>query len=393
MNNHLKTNLLLLGIVFICCCSDNDKRPEPVKNRYGQKLYTMQAMPYKTFNLDDNTSQIVSYFQVFTIDDTLRFTMYNNTVFKKIILIFDISTGNVVDSVTLHKEGPYAVGNNIQGYYIHNMDSIYLYDHWQYTLLLVNRSGEIINRIKLMEKFMSDHSPIVPSYPYPCMDMPIRKINNTFILQGMSGQISNTQKNPIPTVTALCNLSDATVKFVNSYPEIYGDTENLMNHWGAFSYRTVAYDLNDKGEMVLSYPADDHISVYDINSDTTRRYFAGYSKKDIIRQMDASRLDELLQYLENTQYGNIHFDPYRNLYYRFVNQPFYDYDINDPETQIKKLSIVILDSEFNKVGEYDLKEKTSMSRHAFVSEEGLHIQILSDNDDYMKFITLKPVKS
>jgi hypothetical protein len=39
-----------------------------------------------------------------------------------------------------------------------------------------------------------------------------------------------------------------------------------------------------------------------------------------------------------------------------------------------------------------MKEKTGMSRNVFVSEEGLHIQILSDNDDYMKFITLKPVK-
>jgi hypothetical protein len=58
---------------------------------------------------------------------------------------------------------------------------------------------------------------------------------------------------------------------------------------------------------------------------------------------------------------------------------------------MKNLSIVIMDSEFNKVGEYDLMEKTGMGKHAFVSEEGLHIQILSDDDDYMKFITLKPV--
>jgi hypothetical protein len=158
-----------------------------------------------------------------------------------------------------------------------------------------------------------------------------------------------------------------------------------------FSYRAVSYDLNNKGEMVLSYPADDHISVYDIDSNTTQRYFAGYSKKDVINQMDNST-DELLQYLECTGYGNIHFDPYRNLYYRFVRHPFYDYDINDPETHVKNMSIVILDSKFNKVGEYDLKEKTMLSRGAFVSEEGLHIQTLSDDDDFMKFITLKPIK-
>jgi hypothetical protein len=154
----------------------------------------------------------------------------------------------------------------------------------------------------------------------------------------------------------------------------------------------VSYDLNNKGEMVLSYPADDRISVYNIDSNTTSHYFAGYSKKDVISQMNDNSITNLLQYLECTQYGNIHFDSYRNLYYRFVRHPFYDYDINDPETHVKNLSIVILDSVFNKVGEYDLKEKTRISRGAFVTKEGLHIQTLSDDDDFMKFIVLKPVK-
>jgi hypothetical protein len=351
----------------------------------------MQVMPCKTFNLDDNTSQITNFFQLFTIDDTLRFTMYSSNIVRKNILIFDISTGKVVDSVRLHKEGPHAIGSNIQGYYIHSKDSIYLYDYWQYTFILVNREGEIINKINLSEKFLSqDNSEITPSYPFPDMSMPIRRINNTLILQGMTSDVINTKK--VPTVTALCNLSNTTVKFVNSYPEIYGNTKKLTDHWGIFSYLMVPYDLNNKGETVLSYPADDHVTVYDIVSNTTRRYFAGYSKKDIIHQKNVSRIDELLQYLESTLYGNIHFDPYRNLYYRFVYLPSSDYDINNRDTYVKNMSIIILDSEFNKVGEYDLKEKTSMSRGAFVSKEGLHIQTLSDDDDFMKFITLKPVK-
>jgi hypothetical protein len=392
MNNYLKLRLLLFCVVFIYSCSNSSKQFETI-NRKGEKLYTMQMLPYKTFNMDDNTSQITNYFQtVTTIDDTLRFTMYSSNIIRKNILIFNISTGKVIDSVRLHKEGPHAIGNNVQGYYIHNKDSIYLYDYWQYTLILVNRRGEIINKINLSDKFLlQDSSKFAPSYPFPFTDMPIRRINNTFILQGKSGKVNDTKK--IPTVTALYKLSDNTIKFVNSYPDVYGDTKYLNEHWGVSSYLMVPYDLNNKGEMILSYPADDHISVYDIVSNTTRRYFAGYSKKDIIRQLKGGSANVIVQYMENTSYGNIHFDIHRNLYYRFVHQPSYDYDINNRDTHIQNLSIVILDSEFNKVGEYDLKEKTIMSRCAFVSEEGLHIQTLSDNDDFMKFITLKPIKS
>jgi hypothetical protein len=393
-NNKLKMKFLLLCVLIICSCSNNNKQSKPV-NRAGQKLYTMQELPHKTFNLDENTSQISNYFQVFTIDGIPRFTMYSNTIVRKNILIFDISTGKIVDSVRLHKEGPHAVGNNIQGYYIHNMDSIYLYDYWQYTLLLANRKGEIINKINLSEKLSpQDNSNIIPSYPYPSMEMPIHKINNILILQGASMDLTEMkiEREPILAVTALYNLSDATVKFVNPYPDVYGDMMTLNQHWGIFSYKMVPYDLNNKGEMILSFPADDHITIYDIASNTTRRYFAGYSKNDIIKQKDDTRIGDLLQYLECTQYGNIHFDSYRNLYYRFVYPPFYDYDINNRDTQVKNISIIILDSEFNKIGEYDLKEKPRISKYAFVSKEGLHIQTISDDDDFMKFLTLKPVK-
>jgi hypothetical protein len=351
----------------------------------------MEVLPYKTFNMDENTSQISEYFHTLTINDTLRFSMYSNTAVRKNILIFDISTGEVVDSIRLHKEGPHAINNNVKAYYIHNRDSIYLYNYWQHIFMLVNRKGEIISRINLSEKFLSDDDyKVTPSSPFPSMEMPIKKVNTTFILQGMTRKVTDIKK--VPTVTAICNLADTTIRFVNTYPDIYGDTKNLFKHWGVFSYLMVSYDLNNKGEMVLSYPAYDHIVVYDINSNTTRNYFAGYSKKDVINQMNDNPTSELVQYMECTHYCNIHFDPYMNLYYRFVYHPYYEYDINDSETQVKNMSIIILDSEFNKVGEYDLKEIPSLSRGSFVSKEGLHIQTLSDNDDFMKFITLKPVK-
>ncbi|MDR1090816.1 MAG: DUF4221 domain-containing protein [Prevotella sp.] len=392
MNRYLKINLLLLCVVLTYSCADSGKKTSVHVNRDGQKLYTMQELPCKTFNMDENTSQIVDFFQPFIIDGTLRFTMHSRTAVRQCILVFDISTGNVIDSIPLYKQGPNAISGNFQGYYIHNMDSVYFFSHFEQNLFLVNRQGEVISKINLAEQFIrEDNSKIVPSYPFPGIDTPIRKLNSTLILQG-TGRFNDNPKDPVLNVTALYNLTDTTLKFANSYPEIYGDPNNIGNQWGFFGYLKVAYDLNGNGEMVLSYPADDHIAVYDIAANTSRRYFAGYSKKDIIRTISESDKDEAFQYLENTRYGNIHYDSYRNLYYRFVQHPLYDYDTRDRNTYKKDLSIIILDSEFNKVGEYDLKEKPWMSNNAFVSEEGLHIQTLSDDDDFMKFISLKPTR-
>jgi hypothetical protein len=230
VNNHLKI-MLLLCTALICSCSNNSKQSGTV-NREGQKLYTMQAMPYKTFDMDENTSQIAEYFQLFTIDDTLRFTMYSNTKVRKNILIFDISTGRVVDSVRLYQEGPHAIHNNIKAYYIQNMDSIYLYDYWQHTFILVNRKGEIVNRINLSEKFLPENnSETVSSSPFPNTSMPIHRINNIFILQGMTQEVNSTKK---IQQLRLCVIYRIPQSSLSTRIRTYMETQRICLNTGEF---------------------------------------------------------------------------------------------------------------------------------------------------------------
>ena len=70
--------------------------------------------------------------------------------------------------------------------------------------------------------------------------------------------------------------------------------------------------------------------------------------------------------------------------------PMDDYEINAPKLPERELAVVILDENFQKVGEYNLKEKSDRCSHVFVSPEGLHINVLSDDDDYMEFLTVTP---
>ena len=384
MKNHI---VILLSCLMLISCSNSNE----FTGRMGKETYTMQEMPYKQFLLDENTTQNTNYIQLLIVDDSLRFTMFNPA--KNNILIFDLLKGNVLDSIQLYKEGPDGVSNNIRGYYIINMDSVYLYDYWAKMLILVNHTGKIINKNNLSEMFiMSGDDSVIPSSPFPTTDLPIRIVNNHVILQGMNGPMKS-QGNQMPMSSALFDFSKNTMLFANPYPKIYGDPKEITESWGTFSYRVVPYDLNDNNQMVLSFPADDSISVYDVVTHKTKRYFAGYSKEDIIKPLrKKTMVGDMEHYLENTQYAGIFFDKYRELYFRLVLNPLYDYDPNDPKTQIKKIGIIILDKDFNKVGEYDLKDKTDRYRNCFVSPDGFHIHILSDDDDYLKFITLKPIK-
>jgi hypothetical protein len=386
MKNRIKQYTCVYMMIILVSCSNEEKKI----NRIGVKEYTMELLPYKTFSLDENTTQATGYIQVFEIDDTARFTMFNPTKYN--ILIYDIASGNMIYEVSLFREGPDNVGKSIEGYYLSTLDSIYLYDYWESVLILVDRNGKIINKYNISDKLLqSTEDCVIPPYPYPRSDAPIRMVKDNIILQGMNGRKQEC-KNPTYMVTALYNIKTGSIIFANPYPEVYGDHSEISS-WGVFSYREVFYDVNNQDEMIVSFPADDHIYVYDISSGNTKKFFAGYSDKDHISPLyNKTRYGDLVHYLEQTQYVGVFFDKYKNLYYRLVAHPLYDYDVNNRSTWSKKISVIILDSHFNKVGEYDVLEYTNQYSNTFVSEEGLHINVESEDDDYLKFISLKPVK-
>lgn len=59
----------------------------------------------------------------------------------------------------------------------------------------------------------------------------------------------------------------------------------------------------------------------------------------------------------------------------------FDYDILMLNTQYKALSIIILNSFFEKVGEYTSKKAFCKYRDMFVSGDGLHISVQTNDDD------------
>jgi hypothetical protein len=97
---------------------------------------------------------------------------------------------------------------------------------------------------------------------------------------------------------------------------------------------------------------------------------------------------------ENPNYGNLLFDKYRNVYYRIAY----------PETKIekgvnglellqygrKRFSIIILDKDFNIIGETLFPDYTYNSTVMFIREDGLYISdshyLNPDyNDDVLSF--------
>lgn len=369
--------IAVFSLSFIACSSLNDK------DRLGTGEYSLVQEQDKFVLLDSMTSQETNYMQV--INDKM-IAIYNLPAHT--ICVFDLEKGVEVGKVQLHKDGPNSV-RGIQGFYYHSSDSIWLYQSWEKNLVLVNNKGIVLNKKniqdRLQEKAFKTNLSVAP---FPLTDLPILKIDDMFVLQGMNGP--EVVDGLLPACTILFDMKKDTIKIANEYPPVYGDRESINDNWGTFPYRVVPYTLNKESEMILSFPADDNIYVYNIKSGEKKCYFAGYSQYKEMRPIAGTQKSDLQRhYLEQMQYAGIFYDEYNNVYYRLVTLPIYDYDIYDEKTQKKPMAVVILNSNFDKVGEVRLEHGDYKYRNTFVSKDGLQINVHSEDDDYLKFVTYK----
>lgn len=369
--------VLLCAVLLLASCSSSGKQDSS-----STRDWTMTVSADKSFLLDASISQEINYLQVVN-DDTVAF--FNKPDYS--IRYFRISDGHEVGKTQLYREGPHAL-RGVQGFCYVSPDSVWVYEYWESHLVRVNARGEIAETRKVKDGLSS---PLYGVFPFPMTDTPILRWGNRLILQGMDGLTGEGQ---LPGCTQIYDLADGTTTCANGYPSVYGDPDKNAKNWGAFSFRQVPYTMGPEEELVLSYPADDSVRIFRLSTGQTRSFPARYSKKTAACQpmTSPSVQADTEQYLDQYLYAGIVYDKYRHFYYRLVLLPLEDYDLNDAKTQQKQLAVMILDESFRVVGEFELPKDTYKYRNLFVSREGLHVNALSEDDDFLRFVTLVPEK-
>lgn len=340
--------------------------------------YELELSEDKIFILDSETVQTTSIIQLFTQNDTLFFSFANE--YDNSVVIYDYFSGDFITKIKFEKEGPNGVGN-FTSYYYHSIDSIFIYHQMYGKISILNNFAIKHKEFNFNVRSLAS-SELDPPSLFPVTRSPMRKVCNFMVYTGV--QASQDKKKQRPT-TALYDLNTNEIKFANNLPELYGNY-----NWGnLFAYNCACTTFNNN-TMVLSFGADHNILVYNIETDENSvfiaktKHFSKIRPFHLLDHMD--RLAEDNHYMNNLCYRNILYDEYRNLFYRFAFLPYPKY--NKEERYLRRpFSVIILDSKFNVVGETLLPEFEYLISQTFVSPDGLHIQILSDDDDLMIFKT------
>lgn len=376
----------VIGFACFCGCSGKITQTEEEKIQ-TEKEYTLEELPDKCFELDENTIQNTPYMQYIPEKGQFCFT---NTPDNS-IAIYDFNTGKMLKKIFFDKEGGNGVGH-ISSFLL--TDSlIYLHHHWAQSLFITDTTTKVKKKISVDLSHFQNEGIVPPNVmPHVYSPLHIAKGKLTFGGFNISKKDNETKENT--PATLLYDLKREQLELTNGYPCIYHE-----GNWGN-NMRFVYYTFNDTEDMVVSYPASDSIFVNDL-AGHIQSFYVGIPEGNLIKPIGNSRKpdrtaqraeDEIKHYMANTVYGAIFYDKEQGIYYRIVTLPT-PIDKNRKENPYnKKLQVVIFDKHFHICGVYDLPVYVYWSGCCFLSKEGLHIQVYSDNDDIMRFKTFKAKK-
>ena len=382
---HIILGTLLGGLVCSCSYKKNDRV-------HRTEDYSLIVKADKCFNLDSETVQTTEYLQLFKSGEEIIFSFVNE--YDNSIVLYDYATGENMRKIKFEREGANGI-NSVTSYLIINEDSICLYDRTTHLLSLANDRSIVKDKKRInIVRCLKGDSIFAPSELFPRTNSPILKIGDELLLSGTLFYEFEGENDSNRPVMAFYNLQKNTIRYSDSYPSMY----HSGNWGGSFTYRFPYYTLSPNNELVISFAADHNIRVHHVDSLQYHEFYAG-TKEDIVIEPVEKSLDfehfspeaDRDHYVHSLNYGCIHYDSYREVYYRLAGHP--DSSIDPKEGVLRKpMSVTILDKNFQIVGETMLPQELYLLNQCFVGPDGFHIQVESEDDDIMRFKTFELLK-
>ncbi|REG79375.1 DUF4221 family protein [Algoriphagus antarcticus] len=380
-----------LVILFLAACSQPNEESSNLS-------WSIKPGKELVLHLDSVTAPNENYFRYlknFHGKETIAFHILGANMFK----FYDLNTGKVHHEIKYPISGPSAL-NSVYGFYIHNPDSIFLSQQYHYRLLLLNSKFEKIDELDLapenVEFKVSSHVPKKGNFIQTASissRAPLTVRSGKVIIPSMNmsraDEKSYTRDGHLFTVF---DLESRAFAYKLKYPEDMQD-----KFWGGMLTFTYTCYNPKTNKIITSYAGSGQISVSDPDFIKTE-YFQALSEKlkDIRPAYKPYEMveEEIDHYMNMPTFGSIYYDIYRDVYYRLGKLPKkgaydpYRSDYLYPMSNPRDLVIIVLDSKFQKLTEYNISQPKDGAyfENCFVNEQGFHIAYVDyENEDELVF--------
>lgn len=376
----MKVYIGILVIILSSCVS---------KQSFDDKYSLIPTDSYCEFRIDYDTR--IPLFNLYVIEEGgVEYLTFSNSE-NRTILIYNMS-GELLKKVAFEAEGPNGIGMNLFGYYIKDFQHIYIPSTNRSVIYETDTTG-IVKKV-LDYSQLVDGSLTVPAYYTNHDDRQMFFVDNSlFIPQslnrtlGMESWIESS-----PTAVLFDTINKKAEKFPMLHPHDKISSKEYNQFIADLSYSSILKD----GKLIYSFTMEEELYVIDIKGEVIEKRHA---KSRYIQDVAPRRLpNEFLSVVKKTcempSYGNIMYDEYRKVYYRFA------YPETELETELnhkkilhngkKEFSIIIMDESFNIIGETKFPPFTYVSHICFINEDGLflctsHFMREDYSDDWLRF--------
>lgn len=376
-------------LLLLASCSSSSREDE----------YTLKATnDCLVFQLNPQTSIFIKALFPYTDKDGKEFLTFQNEVEPE-ILVYDMNTLEYIKTICLEKEGDNGVGL-FCGYYLDSWEQIYIPSMMRNEIIVVNSDGLILRKLPYGKTSQGKNTvPLTTlSFPYAPLFFLGSKL---YIHQTPNLRLGNRTMEDSPVALILDTITNNLEELPLRFPEIMTSARIRTNTLGIeLSYSQILVD----DAFVFSFFFDEDIQVVSLSGELKQKVKVKSKYIDkIVVPSKQSNLSTLAKELcEIAFYGNLIYDKYRDVYYRFV-YPETELGSNENYMDIwqlgrTKFSIMILNKDLEVIGETLFPENTYASNHFFIREDGLYLStsfIKNPNfsDDELRFERIELVKS
>jgi hypothetical protein len=344
----------------------------------------IQAPKYDALSLEITTDTIR-----LPLNDTTYNSISSMNLFidhqKEYLSIFDERSGSIniyqLDSQKLVKKllpQKYLKENKLYktSVYCKSFDSIFVSNN-MHKLYLMDTSGIVKKSITFPDKSRSTATVFENYRPL------IVKKESIYTGIRPTGLLTSIKELNNWKVLYHFNLEKAKTSTLYHLPERYRST------FYPYNFLDYSYCINDKGNVVFSFPADSNLYETDLNDIHWAYFGKSRFQKEDIRPLKKDDDDNLSykQYVMCDGYGPVYYDSYNKRYCRVFRQKLSEDDYNSKK-QAKK-SIIIFNEALEIVGEWEVPEGISTST-LFISKNGSLYCRINNKDEYaLHFVRLQ----
>lgn len=325
---------------------------------------------YLAFSIDEDTR--LPEFCIWTFEENGKeYLAFPNL--SKEILFYDIVSGELVQKVKYVQEGNEGVGY-VYGFGVKDFQNIYLASSMLPIIYVTDSTGKVKSKMEYYQA--DDGTQLTPALVHTITYSPMFFLGDSLYLpQTLYPRLGD--RSPLGVMIDL--KTEAKVVTPLTYKLSVGDMkENSLQLTTGGAKVSVCYN----GKSFV-YSPETNDSIYELSKDfkmirsycAKSRYINEIVVDPVSSNMDVEKL--LKRICELPAYGNMLYDKYRNVYYRFV---FPKVELEQENSYLdiyhngrKQFAIMVLDENMNVLGETLFPEYTYNANLLFINKDGLYL--------------------